>query len=504
MADNETLEVTESIQRYVENLMRGMAIVVDDRAKEEPDVGDTDPINTIIKDMTECFKTGFKLFPCPDFEKSVAFLNNASFVILDWNFDEGLLSGGNDGEYMFVGGTKKDKQDRGNIQFIADVLKNFYVPILIASNDDPLSIKKLIENSKDGDDEKYLKAQGTCKKALKSQRLYVCGKSELGSIESIRNFLTKWLKQSPTVRIYLYLNELIQNAKSDFFVNLEETVPNWPIYIYDTIVGDGKKKNENADAEFQEFIVSLFNSRLEPQSYENFFTAKEELEIPGADGEDKDLNIDRIYRQIKTQKYQDDNGDLKPSCGDVYQIQEAYDEVGSNSHDIPKYLLNITAPCDLGKPMGNPVNLFIPGLVSKPMSEKNYDKMSLEKKLNKILDDQDAVYTEYQLTRFVDDDAVIFHFSGYFKTGYSECNENGVPKYDTLNYEIKDTIDREVTDEKNGVVEDERCDGKRPRQCTYKRICRLVHPYITTIQDRFGYYIVRHGLPREPRFPKKS
>jgi len=37
----------------------------------------------------------------------------------------------------------------------------------------------------------------------------------------------------------------------------------------------------------------------------------------------------------------------------------------------------------------------------------------------------------------------------------------------------------------------------------YKRIGRILHPYITSLQDRFSHYIVRRGVTKTPQYPHK-
>lgn len=119
-----------------------------------------------------------------------------------------------------------------------------------------------------------------------------------------------------------------------------------------------------------------------------------------------------------------------------------------NDKKSSHYAINITAPCDLRKKK----LLFIKGKAKN--GEIDWEKH-----------DSVKVQTIYQI---LDNDCIIFDFD----------------EYERIIVEAKDEV---------ALMH-----GKHCRQ--WKRVGRLLHPYITNLQDRFSHYLIRRGATKVPRY----
>lgn len=110
-----------------------------------------------------------------------------------------------------------------------------------------------------------------------------------------------------------------------------------------------------------------------------------------------------------------------------------------------KYIINITAACDIRKGKC----LIIKG---NCVSTKNFDK------IDKV--------SEHTIFHINNHDSIVFNFNNYERQKLKNINEIIVS-------EIK-----------------------------YKRIGRLLHPYITNLQDRFSMFLIRRGSTKNPKYYK--
>ena len=113
-----------------------------------------------------------------------------------------------------------------------------------------------------------------------------------------------------------------------------------------------------------------------------------------------------------------------------------------NGKDV--YLLNITAPCDIRK--GKFLLLRGEGKETREFDKKD-----------KVL--------EHTIFQIYGKDSIVFKFDSYTRRELEDMN---------------------VVDDGDGII--------------YERIGRLLHPYITNLQDRFATYLIRRGFTRTPQY----
>ena len=191
-----------------------------------------------------------------------------------------------------------------------------------------------------------------------------------------------------------------------------------------------------ADEEFSEFLFNALNSRVTPVIFNR------EILSRGIKKRNKTQLIE-LYGSTKVFEYQEPQPPA-PQTGDIY----VYSADGSS--EGMEFIVNITAGCDLRKQK----MLFLKGYPCE-IGEKNYDETY------GILEKAVSAY----IPSFYGHACVEFKFGSYFV-------EKVKRDYHVL-----------------------KC-GNNKRE--YKRIGRLAHPYITTLQEKFSHYICRHGSIRHP------
>ncbi len=191
----------------------------------------------------------------------------------------------------------------------------------------------------------------------------------------------------------------------------------------------------DADREFNDFLSDLLMGYLEPITLDDEIMSKEISCL------DRD-NLISLYDKAKFIPYTDKVISTSSYTGDVYVL----DDNDNRSGDV--FLINITATCDLRKHK----MIF---LVGKPIKiEGNlYSKKTgvIEKKTHALI----SAFCNYE--------CVEFKFDSFFVMSIDDSG-------DFIEYE-----------------------GER-----YKRIGRLLYPYVSNIQERFSHYICRKGTIRHP------
>lgn len=391
----------------IESLLKSTAIVIDNEIYKE-DSG----IVKLIKELEEAGTIFVKL---AEINPEIKAYSNASFIILDWKLSEAETDIELPEEVQ-VGSEIQSSERKKVLDFIKELTKNFYIPILIFSTESSdIIIRNLIEI-------------GELAHAVETGRIGVFHKSDLAG-GKVKEHLTAWLNGNLSAQLYKHLDFIIQETKHKFFNEFDNCNANWPSHVYNTIKDDNPV---DLDIEFQEFILSVFSSRIEAKRFE------------------ADLNCDcqlsreeilKIYNSIKFVSYEACQPEGIHS-GDLYCM---LDDKGKKSN---YYAINITAPCDLRKKK----LLFIKGKAKN--GEIDWDKHDTVK-----------VHTIYQI---LDNDCIIFDFD----------------EYERILIEDKEKVTLKHS--------------KNSR--TWQRVGRLLHPYITNLQDRFSHYLIRRGATKVPRY----
>lgn len=386
-------------------LLKSTAVVIDNEINNEN--------SGIVKLVQELEELGTIFVKLAEIKPEIKAYSNASFIILDWKLSE---SEQQFPEGVNVGAEVQRSDQEKVIDFIENLTNNFYVPILIFSNESIETIKE------------SLAIKDNLAHAVETGRIGVFHKSDLAG-GKVKEHLTNWLNGNLSAQLYKHLDRIIQETKHKFFNEFDNCNANWPSHVYNTIKDDNPV---DIDIEFQEFILSVFSSRIEAKKFEADLNCDCELSRD---------EILKIYNSIKFVSYEDCQPDGIHS-GDMYCM---LDDKGQKSH---YYAINITAPCDLRKKK----LLFIKGKAKN--GEIDWDKHDTVK-----------VHTIYQI---LNNDCIIFDFD----------------EYERIIVEGNDKI--------------ELSHSKTNR--TWKRVGRLLHPYITNLQDRFSHYIIRRGATKVPRY----
>jgi len=390
------------------SLLNGCALVIDDEL--------SDAKSSISKMIATLEKEGTLFIKCEDLPayNTRNNLSGISFIVLDWdikNKAEVELP-----DNVRVGAALGNIKSEDNISFIKDMLKRYFLPIFIFSQQDKTSIIAKLE------------ADTEIVQALE-KRVFVENKRELTGAR-VKSYLEKWLKKNRTVFALKMFEEQLNQSKNTFLVEVGDLNSEWANLVYNTIkkdhVGDDEKPIPySLNSEFGEFLTNSLLGRMGYIDFDNVKFLSRTQKVPKVD-------VDKIYESIKFYKYGIDVDNGQAYEGDIYQKYEG---------NQPKndYLININAPCDIRKKK----ILFVQGRAKEKFRASGV--------------------AFYSLPSFAKKASIEFRYDDRYR----------IDKPDNLS---------EIS-----------IDGRN-----YKRIGRIIHPYITAIRNEFAHFISRQGIPRHP------
>ena len=283
-----------------------------------------------------------------------------------------------------------------------------------------------------------LKSDAEIELALE-RRIFVKNKSDLTG-KKVKLYLANWLKKNKTVFTLKMFEEQLNQSKNAFLVEVGGLDSEWANLVYNTIkldhTGDDKEPIKYLlNLEFREFLTNSLLGRMDNIDFDAVKFLKKPRNIPKE-------HIDKIFESIKFYQYGDDIDNGQAYEGDIYQRYEK--EQFKN-----EYLLNINAPCDVRKKK----MLLLQG--------KTKDKFRI------------SGVAFYSLPGFAQKGSIEFRYDDRYRIDK--------PDYlSTISIDDKD---------KHGTI----------KTLTYKRIGRIIHPYITAIRSEFAHFIARQGIPRHPK-----
>lgn len=236
----------------------------------------------------------------------------------------------------------------------------------------------------------------------------------------------------------VYILKTIDSAMHQARNNLLKTLSKYDPHWPLVIYQTLKEDNSQAiDSELSELLIDSMIGRMASINYDENVMKQEPKTVETSE-------LINLYSDAKLYLYPSGSS-VSHHSGDVYRY---IDETNNKF-----YLINITAGCDLrsGK------MLFLKGKPVSDLRENYHEKFGLIEK---------AVHS--LVPAFDGNPCVEFKFPDYFTKKLSNSSDR-VPV------------------------------GDNPNQKVYKRIGRLIHPYVTTIQERFSNYICRQGSIRPPK-----
>ena len=390
------------------SLLNGYALVIDDEIN--------DANSSIAKMITTLEKEGTLFIKCGDLpaENTRNNLSGISFIVLDWDIkgEEQTLPEG-----VQLGTVLENARTDENITFINDVLKKYFVPIFIFSQENKDSITATLQ------------ADTEIVQVLE-KRIFVKNKSDLAD-DNVKTYLSEWLTKNKTVLALKMYEEQLNKSKNAFLVEVGDLDPNWTTIVYNTLKLDHVDKHGNTisqhllNLDFRDFLTAALLGRMNHVKFE-------EAEFNSTNPAISDDEICKIYESIKFYEYGEEIDNGQAYEGDIYQKYE-----GTQLEN--EYLLNINAPCDIRKKKI---------LLLQGVTVDNIDK---------------KIVSSYFLPSFAQKTAIQFKYDERYR----------VDKLDDLS---RITIE-----------------GRN-----YRRIGRIIHPYITAIRSEFAHFISRQGIPRHP------
>ena len=388
----------------VKSLMSGIAVVIDDALDPEKE-DKTDRIFQIVGKVEEELEIPFyTTHEIPSDAICRNLLQSASFILLDWR--------------LWENGSSQLKKEgvRKNIEFL-EKAKDFFVPVLIFSNEDPSDIinrlpQSLYElNDEHGEEKNFI---------------FIKGKSELEE-GNISDLIEGWIRKNASVYTLKAWEQAFYESKRNLFNSMYEKSLDWPKVFWKSYLDDGVDPSSS--------ITGLVNDMLLGSIRTDIFD-KNILEsgahsVAGADI--RSLMAEASF--VKNEKLPEN----ETRSGDLFARPKG------------KYLINIRPDCDLLR-QGEDVELYC--IKGKKMKNKEI-KESLD------IDKEER-------------------FKGRFNERASESISFSLLAGKSIRFNFKDLEIIKFSEVKEN------------------RVGRLIHPYITRIQQRYSLYLQRQGLPRIP------
>ena len=290
----------------IKELLSGIAIIIDDKIKEE---NSQDLILKIRDQLKENHISILEYKDLPD-DSEIPNFKNISFILLDWELFERPEPGMPIDEAPFI---------NNNIKFLKLIKKVGFTPVFIFSNQPPNSIiRKLSEEDLYNEDS--------------NNYIFIKRKQDLLSEDNDNLLLTEienWLKETPSMYVLKEWENSLNKAKRDLFWTFYEINPKWPSVLQKTLKDDGSDVNY----ELGNFIYKNISAR----------TAQIPFDDDILNQEDDNISTKDIRKVLEAERFIKNNAlPDKPCTGDLFEC-----EVDVEGLKEKKYYLNIRPECDI-------------------------------------------------------------------------------------------------------------------------------------------------------------
>ena len=413
-------------------LFKGIVVIIDDK------INDTSSKIFEIKQEIEKKDISVVCYDnIPAIEKISSF-SNASFIILDWSFSD-LDGNGDLDERISMGATNKKEEEERIIKLIKRINNDFFIPLFIFSDETEENIKEKISE----------------REVL--ERIFVRQKSSFLK-ENLFKEIEKWVKENPSVYVLKKVENNLFETKHKIFIEMNKNSSEWVKIVWDLLKKDS---SNDFNQEFGNFLTRSIFNRLKNYEFNEDYMNKL--------GKEEEKKKEELIKIIQSERFITNNkNDYKQAyTGDLYKKNE-------------NYYLNIRAQCDISREH-NPSLYLIKGkkIEGKEIKKdlKIKDKklcFSNEEKYDiKTIDDEEIKKINEKLTKHKN--GIFMHY-GEFLEKKTEAFISCVAGEIAIKFDLK-SLQIEKFDEWKD-----------------KYIGRILPPYITRIQQKFGQFIVREGI----------
>ena len=428
----------------VEKLFQGIAVIFDD------EISNSDSTISNIKKLIEKKNIPVAVYNEMPRREIIPSLSNASFVILDWDYNNSKLSMERE-ERLLVPAELQNEQDEDLIRFIKELLRHVFVPVFIFSSKSEDDIKTTLI-----DEELWYND--------KPNRIFIKQKNEINSEKQFFGAIEEWLKSMPSVYVLKEWEQQMSKSKDKMFLELYGYSPNWVKIIWDMCKEDAIENHH----EFGEFIMRNMNNRI------GLYTFKEEII-----GAERDISSKELIQVIEGERYLTyDEPPQQAYPGDLFKVNN-------------KYYLNIRAQCDLSRKKENEdYNPRLYCVEGKKLKDKEivteYITMTKEEKLNFGTDE---CFSLEDMREICKDNLKLEDFNKKFKNHRNKIFFRNGAFLERNDKVIVGCVDRENALQFNLDIQ-----IKDFKDLKGRRIGRILPPYITRIQQKCAQNMIREGV----------
>lgn len=387
----------------LKKLMSGMAVVIDDALGPEV-LGGADGTVDDITEIVALFETEwctpfYRASQMPPADVWDNLLTSASFVLLDWKLWKG---------------TTRELESHGiakNLEFLARA-KDYSVPVLIFTNEDPDDIAYNLERVYEGE-------------SLKRSFVFVQPKHEILANGSLNlDHVHEWVRNNASVYVLKKWDQLFRTARRTLFSAMYTGSPDWPRVFWRSYEED----DVDPGLALTEMINDSLRGRMQANAFDGGLPSTTAATSP-------EVAKEQLRALIGATCFVDGLGDSEPRCGDMFKRRG-------------KYLLNIRPDCDcIVRDNGNADDVQLYCIEGTKLSDRKLAEKYNEGQTIEGIGDAIAFSV-------VDGRSIWFAFRKLRVVKYGELKS--------------------------------------------RRIGRLLHPYLTRIQQRYALFLQRQGLPRIP------
>lgn len=281
----------------IKSLMSGIAVVIDDELEKDENIGQ------IVKEIEEKWEIPFyKTEGIPSDSICDNLLQTASFILLDWK--------------LWLNGAEKSGIE-SNIRFL-EKAKNFFVPVFIFTNEDPLDV---IDNLTNPDLSEPLYYRD------KEERNFIFIKRKEDLIkENIFDPMTGWIRKNASVYTLKAWERAFYESKKSLFSSMYRRNPNWPKVFWKSYKDDDVDPNSSMTRLINDMMLGRIKTDISEGEFFNPETSDRSYDESGEDI--RSLISEASF--VKAEKLPND----EIRSGDLFELKEG------------EYLINIRPDCD--------------------------------------------------------------------------------------------------------------------------------------------------------------